>query len=55
MGAIDFVNPTTLPEGKRIQDYLVEITGGGLDYTFSSLVSFLSISLMNSCSNMHTT
>ena len=36
MGAIDFVNPTTLPEGKRIQDYLVEITGGGLDYTFDA-------------------
>ena len=34
MGATDFVNPAKLPEGKRIQDYLVEITDGGLDYTF---------------------
>ena len=36
MGATDFVNPTKLPEGKRIQDYLVEITNGGLDYTFDA-------------------
>jgi len=35
-GATDFINPTTLPEGKRIQDYLVEITDGGLDYTFDA-------------------
>lgn len=34
MGATDFINPATLPEGKKIQDYLVEITDGGLDYTF---------------------
>lgn len=34
MGATDFVNPAKLPEGKRIQDFLVEITDGGLDYTF---------------------
>ncbi|TFK56132.1 class III ADH enzyme [Heliocybe sulcata] len=33
-GATDFVNPAKLPEGKRIQDYLVDITDGGLDYTF---------------------
>jgi S-(hydroxymethyl)glutathione dehydrogenase/alcohol dehydrogenase len=33
-GATDFVNPTKLPEGKKIQDHLVEITDGGLDYTF---------------------
>ena len=33
-GATDFVNPLALPKGKRIQDYLVEITDGGLDYTF---------------------
>ena len=33
-GATDFVNPTKLKEGQRIQDYLVEITDGGLDYTF---------------------
>ncbi|KAF5369761.1 hypothetical protein D9758_001333 [Tetrapyrgos nigripes] len=34
MGAHEFVNPTQLPEGKRIQDHLIEITDGGLDYTF---------------------
>ncbi|KAI0650153.1 alcohol dehydrogenase [Trametes meyenii] len=33
-GAHDFVNPTTLPEGKKIQEFLVEYTDGGLDYTF---------------------
>ena len=30
----EFVNPTALPEGKRIQDHLVDITDGGLDFTF---------------------
>ena len=35
-GAHEFVNPTTLPEGKRIQDHLVDITDGGLDYTFDA-------------------
>ncbi|KAF8974672.1 class III ADH enzyme [Flammula alnicola] len=33
-GATDFVNPLALKEGQKIQDYLVEITDGGLDYTF---------------------
>lgn len=33
-GANEFVNPLSLPEGKRIQDHLVSITDGGLDYTF---------------------
>ena len=33
-GATEFVNPTKLPEGKRIQDHLVDITDGGLDFTF---------------------
>ncbi len=33
-GATDFVNPSALGEGVRIQDHLVEITDGGLDYTF---------------------
>ena len=33
-GAKEFVNPTQLPEGKKIQDHLIEITDGGLDYTF---------------------
>ena len=36
MGATDFVNPLELPEGKKIQDHLVEITDGGLDYTFDA-------------------
>lgn len=33
-GATDFVNPTELPEGTKIQDHLVNITDGGLDFTF---------------------
>ncbi|PFH52617.1 hypothetical protein AMATHDRAFT_74091 [Amanita thiersii Skay4041] len=33
-GAHEFVNPAALPEGKKIQDFLVEITDGGLDFTF---------------------
>lgn len=33
-GATEFVNPTKLGEGVKIQDHLVEITDGGLDYTF---------------------
>lgn len=33
-GATDFINPTQLQEGKKIQDHLVEVTGGGLDFTF---------------------
>ncbi|KAF9076514.1 chaperonin 10-like protein [Rhodocollybia butyracea] len=36
MGATQFINPTTLPEGKKIQDHLVEVTDGGLDYTFDA-------------------
>ncbi|KIK65584.1 hypothetical protein GYMLUDRAFT_194288 [Collybiopsis luxurians FD-317 M1] len=36
MGATQFVNPSTLPEGKKIQDHLVEITDGGLDFTFDA-------------------
>ena len=35
-GATEFVNPTQLPAGKRIQDYLVDITDGGLDFTFDA-------------------
>ncbi|KAF9980345.1 S-(hydroxymethyl)glutathione dehydrogenase [Mortierella antarctica] len=34
MGCTLFVNSKELPEGKTIQQYLVEITDGGLDYTF---------------------
>ncbi|KXN87969.1 S-(hydroxymethyl)glutathione dehydrogenase [Leucoagaricus sp. SymC.cos] len=33
-GALEFINPAALPEGKKIQDHLVEITDGGLDFTF---------------------
>jgi len=33
-GATDFVNPSELPEGTKIQDKLIEMTDGGLDYTF---------------------
>jgi S-(hydroxymethyl)glutathione dehydrogenase / alcohol dehydrogenase len=32
-GATDFINPQQLPEGTRIQDHLVAITDGGLDFT----------------------
>ena len=35
-GATEFVNPAKLPEGTRIQDHLVEITDGGLDFTFDA-------------------
>ena len=35
-GATDFLNPNQLPAGKRIQDHLVEITDGGLDFTFDA-------------------
>jgi S-(hydroxymethyl)glutathione dehydrogenase/alcohol dehydrogenase len=36
-GATDFINPLKdLPEGKRIQDHLVELTDGGLDYTIDA-------------------
>ncbi|UZJ54060.1 hypothetical protein CBS101457_003380 [Exobasidium rhododendri] len=33
-GATDFVNPTKLKDGQSIVDKLVEMTDGGLDYTF---------------------
>jgi S-(hydroxymethyl)glutathione dehydrogenase / alcohol dehydrogenase len=33
-GATEFVNPSTLKDNQKIQDYLVEITDGGLDFTF---------------------
>lgn len=36
MGATEFINPMALPEGKRIQEYLIEITDGGLDFTFDA-------------------
>lgn len=33
-GATEFVNPSALKDGQKVQDYLVEITDGGLDFTF---------------------
>jgi len=33
-GATEFINPSKLPEGKSIVDHLIDITDGGLDYTF---------------------
>lgn len=33
MGATDFVNPKDIPDGKTVEK-LVEMTDGGLDYTF---------------------
>ena len=33
-GAHEFINSNEIPQGKKIQDYLVELTDGGLDYTF---------------------
>lgn len=35
-GATDFINPSQLPKGKRIQDHLIELTDGGLDFTFDA-------------------
>jgi len=32
--ATEFLNPSDVPEGKKIQEHLVEMTDGGLDYTF---------------------
>ncbi|KAF9987687.1 S-(hydroxymethyl)glutathione dehydrogenase [Modicella reniformis] len=34
MGCTEFINSKELPAGKTIQQHLVEITDGGLDYTF---------------------
>jgi S-(hydroxymethyl)glutathione dehydrogenase/alcohol dehydrogenase len=33
---VEFINSRDLPQGKKIQDVLVEITDGGLDYTFDA-------------------
>jgi S-(hydroxymethyl)glutathione dehydrogenase / alcohol dehydrogenase len=35
-GATDFINPRQLPKDKRIQDHLIELTDGGLDFTFDA-------------------
>lgn len=33
---VEFVNPKDLPEGKTITEHLIDITDGGLDYTFDA-------------------
>ncbi|KAF8225403.1 class III ADH enzyme [Tricholoma matsutake] len=33
-GATEFINPLQLAEGTRIQDHLIAVTEGGLDFTF---------------------
>lgn len=33
-GGTEFINPTKLKEGQTIQEYLIERTDGGCDYTF---------------------
>ena len=35
-GATEFINPLDLPEGKSIAEHLVEITDGGLDFTYDA-------------------
>ena len=35
-GATHFVNPTTLPSGRSIQEELISLTDGGCDYTFDA-------------------
>lgn len=43
-GATDFVNPLELKGGQKIQDYLIEITDGGLDFTFDCTGNVLPLS-----------
>ena len=52
-GAHEFVNPAALPEGKRIQDYLIEITDGGLDYTFDATGNVRTARLENPIQESH--
>ncbi|KAG9045854.1 hypothetical protein FS837_005565 [Tulasnella sp. UAMH 9824] len=33
---VEFINPLELPQGKTITQHLIEITDGGLDYTFDA-------------------
>lgn len=35
-GATDFINPTELADGKTIQQVIVEMTEGGVDYSFEA-------------------
>lgn len=52
-GATDFVNSFALPEGTKVQDHLVDITDGGLDYTFDctgNVSTGLALSLSIRCS-----
>lgn len=53
-GATEFINPTKLPEGKKIQEHLVDITDGGLDYTFDCTGNVNSLALShNYVLNIH--
>ncbi len=36
-GATDFVNPKELPAGKTTQQHIVDITDGGVDYSFEAI------------------
>lgn len=36
-GATEFVNPKEVASGKSFQEHLVELTDGGLDYTFECI------------------
>lgn len=36
-GCTEFVDPKQLPEGKSVVDRLVEMTDGGLDFTFECI------------------
>jgi len=36
LGATEFVNPARLPEGRTVQQHLVELTDGGVDYSFDA-------------------
>jgi S-(hydroxymethyl)glutathione dehydrogenase/alcohol dehydrogenase len=36
-GATDFVNPNDLPKGKSVVDHIVDITDGGVDYSFECI------------------
>lgn len=37
MGATDFINPKKIPQGKNIQNYIIDMTDGGVDYSFECI------------------
>ena len=49
---VEFINPASLPEGKKIQEHLVEITDGGLDFTFDATGNVSLIKLSSSFQNL---